>query len=153
MPWRRAWVAPSTAWRGSRAPDSSSASRRDSRRVSTSSWPGSRRTKETIMADDRNDAAGYLGWFFLGGLIGAASALLLAPKTGREMRDQLLEHSNEFARRAQVMATEAQDRAGNWLDKSREVFEEQTQRLMSAFEAGKDAMRDEIRKGSAPPRA
>ena len=77
------------------------------------------------MADDRNDAAGYLGWFFLGGLIGAASALLLAPKTGREMRDQLLEHSNEFARRAQAMATEAQDRAGNWLDKSREVFEEQ----------------------------
>ena len=105
------------------------------------------------MADDRNDAAGYLGWFFLGGLIGAASALLLAPKTGREMRDQLLEQSNEFARRAQAMATEAQDRAGNWLDKSREVFEEQTQRLMSAFEAGKDAMRDEIRKGSTPPRA
>jgi gas vesicle protein len=105
------------------------------------------------MADDRNDAAGYLGWFFLGGLIGAASALLLAPKTGREMRDQLLEHSNEFARRAQAMATDAQDRAGNWLDKSREVFEEQTQRLMSAFEAGKDAMRDEIRKGGTPPRA
>ena len=55
------------------------------------------------MADDRNDAAGYLGWFFLGGLIGAASALLLAPKTGREMRDQLrdqlLEHGGEFARR------------------------------------------------------
>ena len=105
------------------------------------------------MADDRNDAAGYLGWFFLGGLIGAASALLLAPKTGREIRDQLLEQGNEFARRAQAMATEAQDRAGNWLDKSREVFEEQTQRLMSAFEAGKDAMRDEIRKGSTPPRA
>ena len=109
------------------------------------------------MADDRNDAAGYLGWFFLGGLIGAASALLLAPKTGREMRDQLrdqfIEHGGEFARRAQAMATDAQDRAGSWLDKSREVFEEQTQRLMSAFEAGKDAMRDEIRKGSTPPRA
>jgi gas vesicle protein len=109
------------------------------------------------MADDRNDAAGYLGWFFLGGLIGAASALLLAPKTGREMRDQLrdqlLEHGGEFARRAQAVANDAQGRAGNWLDKSREVFEEQTQRLMSAFEAGKDAMREEIRKGSTPPRA
>lgn len=109
------------------------------------------------MADDRNDAAGYLGWFFLGGLIGAASALLLAPKTGREMRDQLrdqlVEHGGEFARRAQAMASDAQDRAGDWLDKSREVFEEQTQRLMSAFEAGKDAMREEIRKGSTPPRA
>jgi gas vesicle protein len=105
------------------------------------------------MADDRNDAAGYLGWFFLGGLIGAASALLLAPKTGREVRDQLMERGGEFARRAQEMATDAQGRAGDWLDKSREVFEEQTQRLMSAFEAGKDAMRDEMRKGGTPPRA
>jgi len=105
------------------------------------------------MADDRNDAAGYLGWFFFGSLLGAAAALLLAPKTGREMRDQLLEQGNEFARRAQTIATDAQDRAGNWLDKSREVFEEQTQRLMSAFEAGKDAMREEIRKGGTPPRA
>ena len=52
-----------------------------------------------------------------------------------------------------LLTISAQDRAGNWLDKSREVFEEQTQRLMSAFEAGKDAMRDEIRKGSTPPRA
>jgi gas vesicle protein len=101
------------------------------------------------MADDRNDAAGYLGWFFLGGIIGAASALLLSPKTGREIRDQLIERGGEFARRAQEIT---QGRAGDWLDKSREVFEEQTQRLMSAFEAGKDAMRDEMRKGNNPPR-
>jgi gas vesicle protein len=105
------------------------------------------------MADDRNDAAGYLGWFFLGGIIGAASALMLTTKSGREIRDQLMERGGEFARRAQEMATDAQGRAGDWLDKSREVFEEQTQRLMSAFEAGKDAMRDEIRKGGTPPRA
>ena len=104
------------------------------------------------MASDRSDAAGYLGWFFLGGLIGAAAALLMTPKTGRETRDLLLERSGELARRAQEMATDAQGRAGDWLDKSREVFEEQTQRLMSAFEAGKDAMREEIRKGGAGPR-
>lgn len=104
------------------------------------------------MANDRNDAAGYLGWFFLGGIIGAATALLLAPKTGRETRDLLLERSGELARRAQEMATDAQGRAGDWLDKSREVFEEQTQRLMSAFEAGKDAMREEIRKGGPATR-
>jgi lipopolysaccharide/colanic/teichoic acid biosynthesis glycosyltransferase len=29
------------------------------------------------MADNRSDAAGYLGWFFLGGVVGAAAALLL----------------------------------------------------------------------------
>ena len=102
------------------------------------------------MASDRNDAAGYLGWFFLGGIIGAAATLLVAPKTGRETREML--SSGEWARRAQTMATEAQGRAGEWLDKSRELFEEQTQRLMTAFEAGKDAMREEMKKGPTPPR-
>jgi len=100
------------------------------------------------MASERNDAAGYLGWFFLGGIIGAAAALLVAPKTGRETRELL--SSGEWARKAQTMASEAQGRAGEWLDKSRELFEEQTQRLMTAFEAGKDAMREEMRK--TPPR-
>ena len=104
------------------------------------------------MASEQNDAAGYLGWFFLGGLIGAATALLLTPRTGRETREMLVEHGGEFARRAQEMATDAQGRAGEWMDKSRELFEEQTQRLMTAFEAGKDAMREEIRKGNTPPR-
>lgn len=98
------------------------------------------------MARERNDAAGYLGWFFLGGMVGAAVALLMAPKTGRETREILAEHGNDVAKRAQALANDAQGRAGEWLDKSRELFEEQTQRLMTAFEAGKDAMRDEIRK-------
>ena len=99
------------------------------------------------MANDGSDAAGYLGWFFLGGIVGAAAALLLAPKTGRETRDLLFERGGEVARRAQAVANDAQGRAGDWLDKSRELFEEQTQRLMSAFEAGKEAMREEIRRG------
>jgi gas vesicle protein len=103
------------------------------------------------MGNDRNDAAGYLGWFFLGGMVGAAAALLLAPKAGRETRELLVERGGDVARRAQEFANEAQGRAGEWLDKSREIFEEQTQRLMSAFEAGKDAMREEIRKGATPP--
>jgi len=102
------------------------------------------------MATEQNDAAGYMGWFFLGGIIGAAAALLLTPKTGRETRELI--RSGELARKAQELATDAQGRAGEWLDKSRELFEEQTQRLMTAFEAGKDAMRDEMKKGPTPPR-
>jgi gas vesicle protein len=88
----------------------------------------------------------------LGGVIGAAAGLLLAPRPGREMREMLAERSEDLRRRAQEVATEAQGRAGEWLDKSRELFEEQTQRLMTAFEAGKDAMREEMRKGPTPPR-
>ncbi len=99
------------------------------------------------MAEDRSDAAAYLGWFFLGAALGAAAALLMTPRTGREARDLLAEKGNEFAKKAQQLATEAQGRAGDWLDKSRELFEEQTQRLMSAFEAGKQAIREERGKG------
>jgi gas vesicle protein len=99
-----------------------------------------------------SDVGGYLGWFFLGSLIGAAAGLLLAPKTGRETREILADRGGDVARRAQALANEAQGRAGEWLDKSRELFEEQTQRLMTAFEAGKDAMREEIKKAPTPPR-
>ena len=103
------------------------------------------------MSDQKGDAAGYLGWFFLGAAVGAAAAVLLTPKTGEQTRELLAERGGEVTRKAQEFAAEAQGRAGEWLDKSRELFEEQTQRLMSAFEAGKDAMREEIRKGSTPP--
>jgi len=97
------------------------------------------------MADD-GSAAGYLGWFFLGAALGAAAALLVAPRTGRETRDLLSVKGNELAQKAQQLATEAQGRAGEWLDKNRELFEEQTQRLMSAIEAGKQAMREDMGK-------
>ena len=97
------------------------------------------------MADDRgSDAAGYLGWFFLGAIVGGAAALLLAPKTGRETRELLVEQGSEAWRLAQQKAGDVQVRAGDLFDKGREYFEEQTQRLISAFEAGKSAMKEEM---------
>ena len=102
------------------------------------------------MATDRGGGAGaYLGWFLLGATVGALAGLLLTPRTGEENRSYLSDRSSDLARRAQALATEAQDRASEWLDKSRELFEEQTQRLMGAFEAGREAMREEMRK--TPP--
>ena len=97
------------------------------------------------MSDERgNDAAAYLGWFFLGSLAGAAAALLLAPKTGRETRELLAERGGDLIKRAQEKAGETQVRAGDLFDKGREYFEEQTQRLASAFEAGRSAMKEEM---------
>jgi len=105
------------------------------------------------MSDDQGNAAGYLGWFFFGTVLGAAAALLLAPRTGQETRELLTQQSGEVAKKAGEFGGRGAGARGEWLDKSRELFEEQTQRLLNAFEAGKDAMREEIRKGSTPPRA
>ena len=99
------------------------------------------------MAEERSsggDPAGYLGWFFMGALLGAAAALLLTPKTGPEARELLRDKGGDFAKRAQEYAKEAQAQAGDLFDKGRDFFEEQSQRLRSAFEAGKEAMREEI---------
>ena len=99
------------------------------------------------MADERSsggDAAGYLGWFFLGTLIGAAATLLLTPKTGQETRELIREKGGDLTKRAQEYAKEAQLRAGDLFDKGRELFEEQSQRLRTALEAGKEAMKEEI---------
>ena len=104
------------------------------------------------MSNDKGDAGGYLGWFFFGAVLGAAAALLTTPRTGRETLQLLADRGGEAARRAQNWAGDAQNHAGEWLDKSRELFEEQTQRVMSALEAAKDAMREEIRKWSSSPR-
>jgi len=102
------------------------------------------------MSDERgSDAAGYLGWFFLGTIAGAAAALLLAPKTGRETRELLAERGNELLKRAQEKAGETQGRAGDLFDKGREYFEEQTQRLASAFEAGRAAMKEEMHRAGS----
>jgi gas vesicle protein len=102
------------------------------------------------MANDHgSDAASYLGWFFLGAIVGGAVAMLLAPRTGQETRELLIEHGGEAWRRAQATAGDVQTRAGYLFDRGREYFEEQTQRLISAFEAGKSAMRDEMNQGRA----
>ena len=46
------------------------------------------------MADDRGCSLGALGVGFLsGGLVGAAVALLLAPQSGRESREQVREYA------------------------------------------------------------
>lgn len=104
------------------------------------------------MSKDRSDGPGSFGWFIVGTALGAAIAYLSSPRTGREARDRLAERGGEVAKRAQEWAGQAQQHAGEWLDKSREMFEEQTERLITAFEAGKEAMRDEIRKWSTSAR-
>jgi len=94
-----------------------------------------------------NDAAGYLGWFFLGAIAGGAVALLMAPKTGRETREMLAERGSDMFKKAQEAAGETQSRAGELFDRGRDYFEEQTHRLASAFDAGRSAMREEINRG------
>jgi gas vesicle protein len=120
------------------------------------------------MSEERDDLnlLGALGLITVGALIGAAVALLLAPKTGDETREllrekgtdwarQARERGAELARRAQETVADAQirARAQEYLGRGREVVEDTSAQLKAAFEAGRGAMREEIARlrGRAEP--
>jgi gas vesicle protein len=96
------------------------------------------------MVDDRGFSPGAVGLAFLtGALIGAAAALLLAPRSGRETREQL----RGYARRAEEGVRDLADKAGQALDRAvgegREFVQEQKSVLSEAWEAGREAIRRE----------
>jgi gas vesicle protein len=93
------------------------------------------------MTDDRGCSLGAVGLAFVtGGLVGAAVALLLAPQSGRESREQL----RGYARRAEETVHELADKATQALDqavdKGREYAQEKKSILAEAVEAGRTAM-------------
>lgn len=72
-----------------------------------------------------NDSGGsFAVGLIIGGLVGAAAALLLAPKKGSETRSDLLERSLAMRSRAEELAaqarTQAQDRAAVGVATARE---------------------------------
>ncbi len=88
--------------------------------------------------------------FLFGAAAGATAALLLTPRSGRETREYIADRGNEVsedvARRAQSLAADVQHRAGGWLDRGRDLLEAESRRLRDAFDAGRQAMHDEIRR-------
>ena len=103
--------------------------------------------RDTMDAEHR-DPATALGWFLLGAVAGAAAALVLTPRSGKETREILAERADELARTAQRLAHEAKGQTSEILDRSRDVLEQQAQRLKGAFEAGREAMREEMQQGA-----
>jgi gas vesicle protein len=96
------------------------------------------------MADDRGSSLGAVGLAFLtGGLVGAAVALLLAPQSDRESREQL----KGYARRAEEQVHELPEKTTEVVeqavDKGREFVQEKKAVLTEAVEAGRAAMQRE----------
>ena len=48
------------------------------------------------MSDNNNDLGAFLAGFVIGGLVGAATALILAPRSGEEIRSQIAGKSREL---------------------------------------------------------
>ena len=63
------------------------------------------------MGDSNSDFGAFLAGFVIGGLVGAATALLLAPQSGEETRTIIRDKSIELKDKAGETAVEARTRA------------------------------------------
>lgn len=96
------------------------------------------------MADNRGCSLGAAGLAFVtGGLLGAVAALLLAPQSGRQSREQLRGYARRAEEGVHVLADKASEVVDQALDKGREFIEAKQAVLSEAVEAGRTAMQRE----------
>jgi gas vesicle protein len=97
------------------------------------------------MSDDSSAGEKAL-YFVLGAAIGAATALLIAPRSGVETRKLILSKARDGA---DVVTTHAKTVAGktsDYVERGKEVLQQQRDQLSAAIEAGKRAYREEKEK-------
>lgn len=118
-----------------------------------------------------NDNSSKLTFFLIGAGLGAVVALLFAPKSGHELRDDIagatrrsIDYANDSARavgqRASNMYATSREKAAelydasrektsNWVESGRGVLTDQKDRVAAAIEAGKRAYQDKKAEATA----
>lgn len=104
-----------------------------------------------------SDAGTRLTYFVIGATVGAVVALLFAPKSGRELREDLADATRKGVDRARETGSQISAKAGEYYDaasaragelasSARDVVERRGERVSAAIEAGRQAYRDEKRR-------
>jgi gas vesicle protein len=78
-------------------------------------------------------------WFLAGLGVGAVVGVLYAPRSGDEMRDVIRTKAQEGADLAKQQARRAREQASDWVDRGRDVINQQKEQFRSAYEAGRQA--------------
>jgi gas vesicle protein len=82
----------------------------------------------------------------LGAMIGAATALLLAPRSGPETRKMILTKAREGADLVVTRSKSVAGKTSEYVDRGKEILQQQRDSLTAAFEAGKQAYKEEKEK-------
>jgi len=81
--------------------------------------------------------------FLLGGIVGAVAAMLLAPKSGKETRQDIKDIAEDVKCRVQNYAGDVKEKVSSSVHKGKEIVTERRSMLKSAVEAGKEAYHKE----------
>jgi gas vesicle protein len=81
--------------------------------------------------------------FFIGGIIGAGVALLVAPKTGEETRKMIKDMAEETKDKVEGYIGEVKEKATTFVEKGKGFVEKEKNIISKAVEAGKEAYEKE----------
>lgn len=89
-------------------------------------------------SDYETSSGSWLLTFVLGGLIGAAVALLMAPKPGSQTREQLKDMAQGAKEKAEGYYGQARNKMSDAMQKGSELFQQKKSEMESAAAEGKD---------------
>src|SRR5919199_581776 len=107
-----------------------------------------------------SDAGTRLTYFVIGATVGAVVALLFAPKSGRELREDLADATRKGVDRARETGAQLSAKAGEYYDaasaragelasNAREAVSARGERFSAAIDAGRQAYREEKQRTEA----
>jgi gas vesicle protein len=81
-------------------------------------------------------------WFLAGLGVGALVGVLYAPRPGSETREALRSKAEEGREYMKSRAREAREQASGWVDRGRDVVNQQKDQFRAAYEAGRQAYQE-----------
>ncbi len=81
-------------------------------------------------------------WFLAGLGVGALVGVLYAPRAGSETREVLRSKAEEGRDYVRDRARQARDQASGWVDRGRDVVNQQKDQFRAAYEAGRQAYQE-----------
>jgi gas vesicle protein len=89
-------------------------------------------------------------WFLAGLGLGAVAGVLYAPRSGSETRDVLRARAEEGRDYMRSRARDARSQATDWVDRGRDVVNQQKDQFRAAYEAGRQAYQEATTETAAP---
>jgi len=81
-------------------------------------------------------------WFLAGLGMGAVAGVLYAPRSGNETREALRSRAEEGRDYVRHRARDVRSQAEEWVDRGRDVLNQQKDQFRSAYEAGRQAYQE-----------
>jgi gas vesicle protein len=92
---------------------------------------------------DESSAGEKALFLMLGAVIGATAALLLAPRSGAETRKMIASKARESADVVVNRTRNVAEKATEYVERGKELLQQQRDQLAAVIEAGKQAYREE----------